>query len=140
MSLISGTPGPERSGLGRNENHAALPGGSKNNRHEEQTKKLHQSVSLNADWKRAGSLFFPRCDSSPSCPQNMSLLDKYAGGRAPAWRNPHSNVLYACVSDGGVLGYFARLRGGGGLSGGPVTTAPQTLRCSVSRPPRGPAG
>lgn len=58
MSLISGTPGPERSGLGRNENHAALPGGSKNNRHEEQTKKLHQSVSLNADWKRAGSLFF----------------------------------------------------------------------------------
>lgn len=83
-----------------NETYHSLPGGSKNNCRKEQTESLHETV-LTATWKCARSLYcifcppkhththftlfplFPRCDSFPSCPQNMSLPGRYARGLSP---------------------------------------------------------
>ena len=39
-------------------------------------------------------LFLLLCDSSSSCPQNMSSLCRYAQGLSPAWKSSQLNVLY----------------------------------------------
>lgn len=169
--------GPKWSNLVYNETHPSLPGGSKNNCHKEQTESLHETVLLTATWKCARSLcivssappqltlfpLFPRCDSSPSCPQNLSLLGRYARGLSPHveklafkcfkysrrvcfWQRERACERVASfqaevLPPSGILIF---LRDSGGLSGGlqikdPVTSALQTLRWLISCPQRGPA-
>ncbi len=72
-----------------------------------------QNCLPSANCKRTGSLFCLfflvfslfvlsyyfslLCDSSSSCPQNMSLLGWYAQGLSPAWKSLQLNVLYTCL-------------------------------------------